>query len=138
MANSLTYKGEQAALKSLTSLGSIARLATAVRLFTGDSAPDKDGVVGPPTGFIEVSNGNGYTAGGNAITEANWTYSALNSKMTLADQVWTASGGSIVNVRGAYIVDGSGHVLAWWELPAAITLASGDSLTLDDLAIKFV
>jgi hypothetical protein len=133
MANSLTYKGEEATLKSPTSLGSIARIAEAIRLFKGDSTPAKDG-----SGFNEVPTGNGYTAGGHAITEANWTYAATNSKVTLVDQVWTAGGGSIENVRGAYIVDGSGNVLAWWELSGAITLASGDQLELDDLAVRFV
>lgn len=133
MANSLTHKGEELALKSPTSTGSIARIATAVRLFTGTSAPDKDG-----TGFTEVANGNGYTTGGKSITEANWTYTALTSKITLADQVWTASGGSIENVKGAYIVNAGGDVLAWWELTTAITLASGDTITLDDLTVKFV
>ncbi len=131
MANSLTHKGEELALKK--SPGSVAYLATAVRLFTGASAPDKDG-----TGFSEVANGNGYTTGGQVITQANWTYTALTSKITLADQVWTASGGSIANVRGAYIVNAGGDVLAWWELTSAITLASGDTITLDDLTIKFV
>ncbi len=133
MANSLTHKGEELALKSPTSTGSIARIATKVRLFKGDSAPDKDG-----SGFNEVADGNGYTTGGKSIDETDWTYSALTSKITLADQVWTASGGSIENVRGAYLVNAGGDVLAWWELPAAITLASGDDLTLDDLTIKFV
>jgi hypothetical protein len=131
MANSLTHKGEELALKK--SPGSIAYLATAVRLFKGDSAPDKDG-----TGFNEVADGNGYTTGGQAIDETDWTYSALNSKMTLADQVWNASGGSIENVKGAYLVNAGGDVLAWWELTTAVTLASGDDLTLDDLTIKFV
>ncbi len=71
MANSLTHKGEELALKSPTSVGSIARIATAVRLFKGDSAPDKDG-----SGFNEVDDGNGYTTGGQTIDETDWTYSA--------------------------------------------------------------
>lgn len=131
MANSLTHKGEELALKK--SPGSMAYIATKVRLFKGTSAPDKDG-----TGFNEVADGNGYTTGGKTIDEADWTYADLTSKITLADQVWNASGGSIENVKGAHIVNAGGDVLAWWELPAAITLASGDSLTLDDLTIKFV
>lgn len=133
MANSLTHKGEELALKSPTSTGSIARIATKVRLFKGDSVPDKDG-----SGFNEVADGNGYATGGKSIDETNWTYTALTSAIILVDQVWAASGGSIENVRGAYIVNAGGDVLAWWELPTAITLASGDDLTLDDLTIKFV
>ena len=137
MANSLTWKGEELMLKDLASPdGSIAYLATAVRLFKGDSAPDKDG-----TGFNEVADGNGYIAGvGLLIDENDWAYSDSNSKITLTlpDPTWTAGGGSIANVKGAYIVNVGGDILAWWELTAALTLASGDKLTLADLTIKFV
>jgi hypothetical protein len=131
MANSLTYKGEEYALNGDgASDGGVARKATKVKLYQSGSTPAKDG-----TGFTEVANGNGYTTGGHAITTVDWTYDSLNSKITLADQVWTASGGSISNIAGAYITDAADAVMAWWERASAITLASGDSLTLDDLAI---
>ena len=138
MANSLTYKGEEIALKrpaAPSDKGSVAYAATHVRLFEGTSVPDKDSLV---MVFDEISDGNGYTTGGKTITEADWTYDSDNSKITLADQVWTASGGSIESIAGAYIVNAGGDVLAWWELTGPITLASGDDITLDDLTIKFV
>jgi hypothetical protein len=130
MANSLTHKAEEYMLTGNGADGSFARLATAVRLYTGASIPKKDG-----TGFTEVANGNGYVSGGKAIAIGNWTYELALSRIVLDDQTWLASGGSIQNIAGAYIVDGSGNVLAWWER-SLLTLAPGDSLKLDDLFVK--
>jgi len=130
MANSLTFRGERAMLLGDGADGSIARLAIKVRLMKGTSTPRKDG-----TGFIEVDDGNGYTAGGKTIAPADWTYNEALSKIVLADQTWTAVGGTISNIRGAYLTDSTGAVLAWWER-SLLTLAAGDSLTLDDLEVK--
>lgn len=133
MANSITNKGEEYGLVGDGSGdGSIARKAASVRLFQSTSSPNKDG-----SGFNEVANGNGYTTGGNAITVANWTFSvqATNGQIILDDQVFTAAGGTIPNIAGAYIQDSGSEVLAWWER-SVITLSDGDSLTLDDLTIR--
>jgi hypothetical protein len=134
MANSLTNDGEEFALfGDGVGDGSIARLATAVRLFDSTSTPAKNG-----TGFVEVANGNGYVTGGQAITVADWTFSvvSMNGQIVLDDFVWTAVGGNISNIKGAYITDASGNELAWWERTTAVTLTPGDSLTVDDLTIR--
>lgn len=135
MANSLTNKGEEYALfGDGVSDGSIGRLATNLLLFDSTSTPAKDG-----TGFTEVANGNGYVAGtGKAISIANWTFSVVsqNGQIVLDDQTWTASGGNIANILGAYIVDTGSNALAWWERSSAVTLTPGDSLTADDLTIR--
>lgn len=136
MANSLTNTGEQyALLGDGVSDGSLARKATALRLFDSTSTPAKDG-----SGFTEVAAGNGYTTGGMAITVANWTFSVVsqNGQIVLADQTWTASGGNIANILGAYLTDSGGNALAWWERTSAVTLTPGDSLTADDLTIRLV
>lgn len=133
MANSLTNKGEEYALiGDGSSDGSIARLATALLLYDSTSTPDKDG-----SGFTEVANGNGYTTGGQSINVSNWTYSVVSQdgQIALDNQVWTASGGNIANILGAYLTDGS-NVLAWWERSSAVTLTPGDSLTADTLTIR--
>lgn len=134
MANSLTNLGEELALfGDGVGDGSIARLATAIRLFDSTSTPAKDG-----TGFVEVANGNGYTTGGQAITVADWTFSVLanNGQIVLDDFVWTAAGGNIANIKGAYLTDSGGSALAWWERTTAVTLTPGDSLTADNLTIR--
>lgn len=137
MANSLTNLGEQVALMgddvATPADGAIARIATSVRLFKVGSVPNKDG-----TGFTEVDNGNGYTTGGIAITFADWTFTIISTvgQIKLDDQIFTASGGNIADIQGAYITDSGGNVLGWWERSAPITLTSGDSLTLDDLTVR--
>ncbi len=137
MANSLTNLGERTCLMgdadSSPTDGAIARIATKVKLFDSTSVPDKDG-----TGFVEVANGNGYTTGGQAITDADWTYSvvATNGQIVLTDKQWTASGGNIANILGAYLTDAADAVLGWWERSSPVTLGPGDTITLDDLTIR--
>lgn len=52
----------------------------------------------------EHANGNGYTTGGQAITSPTWTESSGTVTFDCEDQVWTASGGSIL-ARFAGIYD---------------------------------
>ena len=132
MASSLTYKGEEYMLNGDgSSDGGMARLAVKVKLYANGSAPAKDG-----SGMVEVVNGNGYVTGGNALIATNFTYASAPSRITLDDQTWTASGGSIANIAGAYITDASDNVLAWFERSSLLTLDDGDSITLDDLTIR--
>lgn len=143
MANSLTNKGQQ---YMLAGADGICRVGTKLKLYDNTSTPVKAG-----TGFTEVANGFGYTTGGIAITpftaavpattpttSGSWTLSldVSDIKLLLANQTWLATGGSISNVLGAYLTDASDEILCWWERGAAITIASGDSLTLDSLYIK--
>ncbi len=133
MANSLTYAGQDAAFYGGTGDGGFARTATKLKLYTSASTPAKDG-----TGFTEVANGNGYLTNGIAITRSDWTAEtdSLNRRIRLANKVWTASGGSIANIAGAYVTDAADNVLAWFERSSPITIASGDTFTADTLFIK--
>jgi len=145
VANLLTHLGQKYALGGNGSGdGSIARLATAIKLFTDASTPNQDG-----SGFTEVANGNGYTTGGKSIQLSDWailepsTDPVSDTQIKLetsggggGDLKWTASGGTIDDIKGAYIVDTNGDVLAWWERPAALTLQDGDEIDVADLIIS--
>ena len=143
MANSLTNYGQQVALFSdksrsvgaVTNAGGVANLGTNLKLYTSASTPNVDG-----TGFTEVANGNGYVTGGKALTTSSFTLSIVTSaaQVQIADQTWTASGGSIATIGGVYLTDSSGNTLAWWERSTALTLASGDSMVADDLTVRLV
>jgi hypothetical protein len=145
MANSLTNAGQQ---YMLAGQDGICRIGTKIKLYDSTSVPLKDG-----TGFVELTTLNGYTVGGIVvspyvatpipaaappITSGDWTLSLDSGdiKLLLANKTWTASGGSITGILGAYLTDASDVILCWWERGAAITIASGDSLTLDSLFIK--
>ncbi len=137
MSNSLTNKGQELALKGNgTSNGGLARLATKLKLYQTGSAPSKSGAEGVE--FLQVANGNGYTTGGIAISESDFTYSVVggNGQIVIGDKVFTASGGAIANIAGAYLTDAGNNVLAWFERSSPTTLASGESITLTGLTIR--
>ena len=143
MANSLTNYGQEVALfddrnravGSTSNNGGIAQLGTSLRLYDSTSTPAVDG-----SGFVEVTSGNGYSTGGITITtvDYNLAISSGSAQVVITDQTWTAAGGDISNINGAYLTDNSGNVLAWWERSSATTLTDGDTLIADDLTIRLV
>jgi len=85
--------------------------------------------------IAEISAGNGYTAGGvdiqNDLSESGGTATA-----TAVDVVITASGGSIGPFRYAIIYNDTpttpaDPLVAYYDYGSAITLADGESLTVD-------
>lgn len=129
----ITNKGQEYALLGDGSAdGSIARKATHLRLYTNASTPDKNAGVAV---WVEASGG-GYAA--KPVSVANWTLALEggNQKITLADQVWAAAGGSIANIAGAYLTDTGGNVLAWFERATPITIISGDQLTVTGIVLR--
>lgn len=117
--NSLHNTGETAALAAIKTA------ATKIRLYTGASVPAKNGIEG--AAFIEVANGNGYTTGGQTIASGDWTSATIGGtvRITLKDITWSAVGGNISDVAGAYIVNSGGAVLAWWERTPETALNGG-------------
>jgi len=126
-----TYKGEELEIYGTASDGGFSRLATKLKLYKNTSTPAKDG-----TGFVQVVNGNGYTTGGKTISRANWLYLSGPSRITLDDQVWTAGGGTIPDIAGAYLTNAADEVMAWWARDTVLTLLDGESVTADDLTIQ--
>ena len=128
--SSLTNPGEQACLKG----SGFSNTAAKLKLYDNTSVPTKSGVEGGA--FVEVANGHGYTTGGQAIVDANWTASLVSTtkQIALATFTWTASGGNIANIAGAYITDSSNNVLAWFSRPT-LTALSGDVITVSGLTI---
>ncbi len=137
MANSLTQFGQRYMLKGDVGAtdGAFTRLATKLKLYQSTSTPHK--VPGSAT-WNEVANGFGYSTGGILIADTDWTLAldGANYKVTLADQVWTAVGGSIANIAGAYVTDASDNVMAWYERAGAVTISSGDTYTATGLLIE--
>jgi hypothetical protein len=81
----------------------------------------------------EVSNGNGYTTGGKSLTTITWTVGASASeyRWDAVDMVWTATGGSIANVKYLVIKSSAGHALCWSRLSSSqFTVTIGNTLTV--------
>lgn len=86
----------------------------------------------------EVTEGNGYSSSGKACTSEIWTVgaSAKQYKFDVDDVVWTATGGTIPNIKFAVIwISGASanarHLLCVASLTSSqFTLSTSNTLTL--------
>ena len=86
--------------------------------------------------LTEISAGNGYTAGGSAVTITTSTSAGVAKVSVTTDVVFTASGGSIGPFRYAVLYNDSPTspakpLIAWWDYGSSITLNSAETLTAD-------
>lgn len=85
----------------------------------------------------QLSTGGGYTGGaGGGLTLDSVTYTETGGTGTFiaADEVFTASGGSVGPFRYAIIYNDtatSDPLVGWLDYGSSITLADGESFTLD-------
>ena len=83
----------------------------------------------------ELSGGNGYTSGGVDI-DNDGTRSSGTVTVTAVDKTITASGGSVGPFRYVVIYNDTptspaDPLIGWYDYGSAITLASGESITID-------
>lgn len=79
--------------------------------------------------ITQISAGNGYTAGGAALTGQSFSAGVFDAN----DVSFTASGGSIGPFRYAILYDDtvSGDpLICYWDLGSAVTISSGNTMTL--------
>lgn len=86
--------------------------------------------------LTEISAGNGYTAGGMTLDTVTLSETTGTAKVTIADEVLTASGGSIGPFRYVAVYNDTATspadaLVMWYDYGSSITLASGESLTID-------
>jgi uncharacterized protein (DUF2252 family) len=83
--------------------------------------------------ITQIANGNGYTTGGTAATTSSSAQTTGTYKLVLADVVFTASG-SLGPLRYVVLYNNTAtndELIGWWDYGSSITLASGDTFTVD-------
>lgn len=82
----------------------------------------------------EVANGYGYTTGGETLSVSVSETSGTVKVSVTADKTWTASEGSISNIRYAVIYNDSAtnkNLVCYWDYGSQVTLSDGESFTVD-------
>ena len=106
--------------------------ADTLKVMLTNTAPSASNTV--KADITEISAGNGYTAGGTAATISSSSQTSGTYKLVLADVVFTASGGSIGPFRYAVLYNDtatSDELIGYWDYGSSITLASGETFTVD-------
>jgi len=80
----------------------------------------------------EVANGNGYATGGASVTSRTWASVATNKyRFDSTAVTWTATGGTIPNIKYAVIYQAGGKLVCFSKLTTSqFTLAQDNTLTV--------
>lgn len=86
--------------------------------------------------LTEISAGSGYSAGGATVASNTYSQTSGTGALTGTDPVITAAGGSIGPFRYAVLYNDTptspaDPLIGYWDYGSSITLADGESLTVD-------
>jgi hypothetical protein len=103
-----------------------------LKIMLTNSAPVNTNTV--KANLTDISAGNGYTAGGTAVTITASSQTTGLYKLVGDDVTFTASGGSIGPFRYAVLYNDTAtndELIGWWDYGSSITLLAGETLTVD-------
>ncbi len=87
--------------------------------------------------IVDISAGNGYSAGGTAISGTSYTQSGGIATLAASTVVFTASGGVIGPFRFAVVYNSTaagGPLIGWWDYLSSISLNDTETFTVNDSA----
>jgi hypothetical protein len=85
--------------------------------------------------ITQIAASGGYVAGGVTLDSVTWTTSGGVAKLTIADEVFTASG-SVGPFRYVVLYNDTptspaDPLIGWYDYGSSITLAANETLTID-------
>lgn len=106
-----------------------------LKVYLSNVAPTATDTVKATGSATEITAGNGYTAGGNDVTNV-WSESGGTGTLAGTDVVITASAGSIGPFRYVVLYNDTptspaDPLIGWWDYGSSITLLDGESFTVD-------
>ena len=107
--------------------------ADTLKVMLSNTAPTAANAV--KADITEIAAGNGYAAGGSAVTVTSSTQSGGTYKLMGNDVVFTASGGSIGPLRYAVLYNSTpvapaSPLIGWWDYGSSITLNNTETFTV--------
>jgi hypothetical protein len=86
--------------------------------------------------ITQIAAGNGYVAGGSALTVTSSAQTAGLYKLVANDLVFTAAGGPSASFRYATLYNDTptspvDPLIGWWDYGAAVVLADTETFTVD-------
>lgn len=107
--------------------------ADVLKVALTNTAPTSADLTWNTTSHPAPAAANGYTAGGNTITITSSAQTTGTYKLVLADTVFTATAGGIGPFRYAILYNSTAtnKPIGWYDYGASITLATGETLTVD-------
>ncbi len=87
--------------------------------------------------LTDIAAGNGYTAAGDVVAVSESAQDPAGTyKLTLTDNVWTASGGSIADFRYPVLYNDTptgpvDPLVLFWDRGSTVSLADGETFTWD-------
>lgn len=86
--------------------------------------------------LTEIAAGNGYTAGGMTLDTVTLSETTGIAKVTIADEVLTASGGAVAQFRYVDIYNDTqtspaDPLVCWYDYGQALDLQDGETFTID-------
>jgi hypothetical protein len=105
-----------------------------LRLMLTNTAPVATNTI--KANLTDITAQNGYSAGGPNVTTTSWSQTSGLAKLVLADVTITASGGSIGPFRYPVLwndtpTSPADPLIGWYDYGTNLTLADGESLTVD-------
>lgn len=103
-----------------------------LKIMLTNSAPTQSNT--QKSDITDIAAGNGYTAGGATVTISSSSQTTGTYSLVGTDVVITASGGTIGAFRYAVLYNDTSTndlLIGYWDYGSSITLADGESLTVD-------